>query len=367
MKKGLYIHIPFCIHKCPYCDFPSWDHQWDLAEGYIQTLSKQITVDAKTDTLFIGGGTPTALSYALLEQLLAQIQQKLPHPMTEYTVEANPGTLDEAKLDLLLRYGVNRLSIGVQAVQDHLLKHIGRIHTVEDAARCVALAKRAGFSRINLDAMFGLPGQSEKDWEETLEFLIDCNTEHVSCYSLTIAEGTPFADSLPAPLPEEEAERAMYHRAVEHFKKAGLFRYEISNFARPGAECLHNLHYWQGDSYAAFGAGACGYENNCRYTWPEQLSSFVGKRKVLHPIVTEYLNESQQMSEFAILSLRLAKGVDQTAFQERFGVPFLQYFAAPIQKHLQNGLLQQTETGFCLTDRGFDLANTVMSDFLLEE
>lgn len=427
---GLYIHIPFCLNKCPYCDFNSSDHAWGLADDYIAALLaqaagqemdrdrdvRQDTIgkaegasrrgtmpwtngtarqdrtpwagdrfwqagraalqdsidtgtdkkDCKPDSVYIGGGTPTALSYPQLDRLLGGLGEIFDFSGAEFTIEANPKTLDVQKLVLLRRRGVNRLSIGMQAWQDELLRRIGRIHTREDFIQCIKMAQDAGFERINADAMFNLPGQTLFDWEETLEGLLSLSIGHLSCYSLTIAEGTPFAQSLPAPLPDEEAEREMYHRAVAVLTGAGLPRYEISNFARAGEECRHNLCYWEGSRYAALGAGAYGFENGVRYSWESDIERYIQKIRegTLRPDIAETLDRNGLMSETAILSLRLARGVDADAFYKRFGIPFDKVFAGPVKKHCQNGLLAKTTKGWALTEHGFDLSNTVMEDFL---
>ena len=416
---GLYIHIPFCLNKCPYCDFNSSDRAWSLADDYIAALLtqaarrekdrdadvRQDTIGkaegvsrrgtmpwangtarqdgknmefgkesgirtgkgySKPDSVYIGGGTPTALSYPQLDRLLGGLGEIFDCSGAEFTMEANPKTLDEQKLALLRRRGVNRLSIGLQAWQDTLLRRIGRVHTRKDFIQCVKLAQEAGFERINADAMFNLPGQTLSDWEETLEGLLSLAIGHLSCYSLTIADGTSFAQSLPAPLPDEETEREMYHRAVAVLADAGLPRYEISNFARPGEECRHNLCYWEGGPFAALGAGAYGFENGVRYSWESDIGRYINKvrDKTLRPDIAETLDRDGRISEAAILSLRLARGVDADAFYNRFGIPFDKIFAEPIKKHCQNGLLAKTAKGWALTERGFDLSNMVMADFL---
>lgn len=367
--KGLYLHIPFCLSKCPYCDFNSYADRGELAAEYIAALLEHIRQNLKQipgffDTIFIGGGTPTALSASLLKQLLEGIRSLFPESGKEFTVEANPKTLTAKKLNVLTAYGVNRISIGLQAWQDSLLQKIGRTHTKADFLASLELIRASGLTNINADVMYQLPGQTMEQWEETLDALIQLDLPHLSCYSLTIAEETPFAHSLPAPLPDEDAERHMNHRAKEKLSQKGIFRYEISNFAKPGYECRHNLIYWKREEYAAFGAGASGFLNNHRFTWPRDPAEYIRqiRSKTILPAESEQVEDC--LGEAIILRLRLTEGVRYHEMEQRFGSGCLSSYQTVIQRHLNNGLLHKTPQGFALTDRGFDLANVVMADFL---
>lgn len=363
------MHIPFCRSKCPYCDFNSYAGMEQLESKYVAALLEHIRqtrqqIPFKFDTIFIGGGTPTALSEPCLEQLLEGIRQLFPGSGSEFTMEANPKTLTPRKLELMLEKGVNRISIGLQAWQDELLKKIGRIHTAADFLDSVNLARTAGFTNINADVMYQLPGQTLAQWEETLEALLALDLPHLSCYSLTIAEGTPFSRRLPAPLPGEDTEREMNHLAKNKLTKKGIFPYEISNFAKPGYECRHNLIYWKGEEYAAFGAGASGYLQGVRYTWPHNPEEYIQKvySKVLRPSQTEKVED--KLGEVLMLRLRLTEGINREEMEALYGTGCLLPYEPIIQRHLNNGLLQKTIKGFALTERGFDLANQVMCDFL---
>ena len=316
------------------------------------------------DTIFIGGGTPTALSEACLEHLLNGIAMLFPNSGQEFTIEANPKTLTPKKLEIMARWGVNRISLGLQAWQDDLLQKIGRTYTRADFLDSITMIRSAGFSNINVDVMYQLPGQSLAQWEETLDALLSLNLPHLSCYSLTIAEGTPFFHSLPAPLPDEDTEREMNHLAKYKLTKNGIFPYEISNFAKQGYKCRHNLIYWKGQEYAAFGAGASGYLNKTRFTWPQNPQVYIQgvKNGTIQPIAKEKVNN--QLAEALILGLRLTEGINIKEIESLYGKGCLIPYEPVIRQHLNNGLLQKTDTGFSLSERGFDLANVVMCDFL---
>ena len=338
-------------------------------EEYVAALINHIRqnkeqIPSQFDTIFIGGGTPTALSESLLEQLLKNLRILFPDSVSEFTVEANPKTLTSDKVKVLKDYGVNRISLGLQAWQDSLLKTIGRVHARADFLDSVELILKNGISNLNTDVMYGLPGQTLFDWVETLESLSDLGLPHISCYSLTIAEGTPFAHSLPSPLPDEETEREMNHLSKTILAKKDIFRYEISNYAKEGYECQHNLIYWNGEEYAAFGAGASGYLNRIRYGWEENPEEYIKqvKQNSIQPEIFEKV--TNPLGETIMLRLRLTKGVLFQEMDSRFGSNWIQPYQHIINKHMNDGLLQKTKDGFALTDLGFDVANYVMSDFL---
>ncbi len=316
------------------------------------------------DTIFIGGGTPTALSESLLEQLLKNLRNLFPDQVSEFTVEANPKTLTRDKIKVLKEYGVNRISLGLQAWQDSLLKTIGRIHTRADFLDSVNLITKSGITNINADVMYGLPGQTLSDWTNTLEALSELGLPHISCYSLTIADGTPFAKKLPAPLPDEETEREMNHLSKSLLAKKEIFRYEISNYAKTGFECKHNLIYWNGEEYAAFGAGACGYLNQIRYMWEESPEQYI-KQVTNHSIQPEILETvTDPLGETLMLRFRLTEGVLFKDMERRFGQNWITPYKSIIEKHICDGFIQKTKNGIALTDLGFDFANYVMSDFI---
>ena len=367
--NGFYLHIPFCHFKCPYCDFNSYAGQEEQMAEYIQGVLAHMkqarpSLPDSCSTAFIGGGTPTLLPVNLLEQLLDGIRTHYPEGFSEFTIEANPATLTDKKLSFLKLYGVNRVSIGLQAWQNELLALVGRTHTREDFLHSVALVREAGISNINADVMYQLPGQTMEQWQETIEALLRLELPHISCYALTIAPGTPFAKHLPAPLPDEETEREMNHFVKNRLEEFGIFRYEISNYAKPGFLCQHNLIYWHGQSYAAFGAGASGFLNGIRFGWPGDPALYAAEalKGTVRPVWEEKVEDL--LGEQIMLSLRLTEGVSRLRLEEQFGVGCLAPYRPIIRQHLQNGLLQITDGGFALTDRGFDFANQVMCDFL---
>ncbi|MGL5575125.1 MAG: radical SAM family heme chaperone HemW, partial [Sarcina sp.] len=263
---SLYIHIPFCDQKCHYCDFPSFAGKGDLKDRYIDSLIKEINQNINgyingyiIDTIFIGGGTPSSLSAAQLEKLLINVNNFEFANDIEFTVECNPGSITKEKLNVMKKYGVNRLSMGLQAVQNTLLKDLGRIHSYEVFKENFALARECGFENINVDLMFGLPKQKVSEWKESLAMICSLNPEHISAYSLIIEEGTRFnklyeADKLK--LPTEDEEREMYHLAKETLLKNGFSQYEISNYSKEGFECRHNIAYWKMNNWLGLGSAA---------------------------------------------------------------------------------------------------------------
>lgn len=358
--SGLYIHIPFCVKKCLYCDFYSVEKGDRYFDSYVDALVRDINSSNLNNikSVFLGGGTPTALSIYCLERLLGAIAKKA-SPI-EFTIEANPGTVDEEKLRLFKDMGVTRLSIGLQAWQDRLLKIIGRIHTQRDFAETVSLAQKIGFD-INADVMFNLPSQTVEDWKETLFRVCELGISHVSCYSLTVEKNTPFGKKLPYPLPGEEDEREMYRIAKDYLSSKGINRYEISNFARQGKECIHNLCYWKMEDYTAFGASAHGFEKGKRYFYSDSIEDYIKGRK---PEVEEILSEKDFMSEYCMLSLRLSEGIVRNEFIDKFGVSVDSVFEKEIAENVRLGLLEDKGDAVRLTNRGFDFANYVMKDFI---
>lgn len=336
---------------------------------YVAALTAHIRqnkeqISGKTDTVFIGGGTPTALPTPLLKELLHCLRSVLPEPFSEFTVEANPNSIDSEKLKIFREYGVSRISVGLQAWQNHLLKRIGRTHTLSDFLKSLELISRSGIPSVSADVMYGLPGQTMADWQETLEELVRLNLPHLSCYSLTIAEDTPFAQLSPDSLLDEDAEREMNHLAKELLSQSGMIRYEISNFAKPGQECKHNMIYWKGEEYAAFGAGASGFLDGVRFTWESNPERYIRRVQScsIRPNVLETVADS--LGESIILRLRLAEGVSYREMAQKFGSDWSKPYETVVAKHIKTGLLTKTDKNFALTDRGFDLANYVMSDFI---
>lgn len=350
MSKGIYIHIPFCVKKCLYCDFCS-TADITLREKYIGALIEDIKTHKGTiaDTVFIGGGTPTVLGERLIDIIKAVKESFCLEEGYEFTVEANPGTVDKELLCKMKAAGVNRLSLGVQSFNDEELKLLGRIHTSLEAVDAFNLAREAGFDNINIDIMLSTPKQSMDSIRHTLDVIKELNPEHISAYSLIIEEGTPFYD-MELDLPDEDCEREIYYYTVKTLKEMGLDRYEISNFASKGAECRHNIKYWTGEEYIGIGCAAASYTDNYRCTNTYDIASYTeGKRAD----EKELIRKDEQLKEKFMLGLRMSRGVEYNG-----------EFPEIIEKLVNQGLLC-IENGFVkLTDKGFDLGNLVFMEFV---
>lgn len=366
MIKSLYVHIPFCIKKCSYCDFNSYSNS-ELQDEYVDGLIDEIeNIHVNNfETIFVGGGTPTILSLSNLNKLLKALKRFTPY---EYTFESNPGTLAEDNLVLLKDYGVNRLSIGLQAWQDPLLMKLGRIHKLQDFLDSYALARSIGFKNINVDLMFGIPDQSMKDWTLTVEKVIKINPEHISCYSLIIEEGTPYKklyDENRLNLVDEDTERDMYHYVIDRLKKAGYKHYEISNFSREGYECMHNITYWKLDEYLGVGAGAHSFLNNKRFyniKNPRQYINGVHENNIIEECNDEgYID---LVAEYMFLGLRMMEGINKNEFKKRFGKDIKAIYEKEISSLKQRGLIIENESNIKLTQRGIDFSNQVYVEFL---
>lgn len=371
---GLYIHIPFCKSKCAYCDFNSYINL-KLIPIYLHCLQEEMKYyrhkNFNIKTVYIGGGTPTILSLKKLEILLNSIKTNfdLSH-VKEFTIEANPGTLTEEKLLLLKSFGVNRLSIGLQASQDKLLKVMNRIHTKAEFEKNFKIARKVGFDNINIDIIFGLPYQSRKDFKNTLKYLVKLSPEHISSYSLSVEEGTKFYDLLKKeklPLPTEEEERAMYHFAVNFLKKSGYEHYEISNFSKQNRRSIHNMIYWNDESYLGLGAGSHSYIKNKRFCNIESLKGYIkaviSGRIPLYNI--ERLSKKDHQSEFCFMRLRLIEGLEKSDFYLEFGKDIHDVYGTIIQNLKEQGLLLENGRFIKLTTKGLDFANNVFMEFLL--
>ncbi|MBQ9267533.1 MAG: oxygen-independent coproporphyrinogen III oxidase [Clostridia bacterium] len=351
--KSLYIHIPFCAQKCWYCDFNSYSGKEKLIDDYMIALKKEIQSYSlhSLKTIYFGGGTPSFVDAKYIEEML----QLCDFAETEVTLEVNPGTATKEKLEAYLKAGVNRLSIGLQATQNRILKEIGRIHTLEEFERTYKLAREVGFQNVNVDLMFGLPDQTLKDVKESVAYLLTLKPEHVSCYSLILHGETD------KKMPSEEAEREMYHYIVNRLKEAGYIHYEISNFAKPGYESRHNLAYWNQEEYVGVGAGASSYVNGTRYTNVRNLEAYIGGAK---PEIEEVQNAEDRLREYMILRLRLLEGVDIATANEKFGINVEEKFDKAIEKMKHYGLLEVTDGHMRLTEKGLDLANVVWEEFV---
>jgi len=373
---GLYIHIPFCKSKCYYCDFNSFAGRENTVYPYFQALKNEIEVyekalqDYKIGTVFIGGGTPSFVDADYILELISNCRMHFDiEPEAEISIETNPGTLSYGKLAAYLDAGINRLSMGMQAWQDRLLKSIGRIHRTDEFIENFELARKVGFSNINVDLIFGLPGQTFNDWVETVNNVIGLGPSHISCYSLKIEEGTVFSDWLSEgkliPV-DDELDRQMYHFTIERLTGHGYRHYEISNFSKPGFECRHNLVYWEDRQYIGLGAGAHSYFNGKRYNNTYDLDKYIyyaGKRQFHRENIQE-IDINEQISEYMILGLRLIQGVNVDKFKEEFGADVFNLFGEKINKLISRGLLEFNEGMLRLTKTGLDLANQVFIEFV---
>ncbi len=361
---GVYIHIPFCIKKCLYCDFLSAPASRCVQERYVGDLLGEIAKEAgkyreySVETIFFGGGTPTVLPTAWIVQILHALKTHFYiSPQPEITIEANPGTVSKEALCLYRNAGINRLSIGAQSVLEKELRLLGRVHTPAQFFKAVEWAREAGFDNINIDILSALPGQSQTDYAKTLEAVLGLHPEHISAYSLIIEEGTPFAKMALA-LPDEETDRQMYAYTGRILAANGYTRYEISNYAKPGYACRHNTAYWRRTPYIGFGAGAASLIRNTRWKNSDLLER-IGEKEEIH-----VLTAKEQMEEFMFLGLRMASGISREEFFRQFGVPLEEVYGMPLAKMSQDGLLE-TAGQIRLTERGLDLANYVMAAFLL--
>lgn len=366
MEKSLYVHIPFCVQKCLYCDFNSYTNI-NFQDEYIDALIKELDLikEINFKTIFIGGGTPTILSIPNFERLLEKVSK---YKAIEFTVEANPGTLNQEKLELMKLNGVNRLSIGLQAWQDRLLKKLGRIHNLGDFIESYNNARKCGYNNINIDLMFGLPDQSMEDWKETVGNVLALKPEHISSYGLIIEEGTPFFnmhEKGTLVTPGEDIENDMYHYAINEFKNAGLHQYEISNFSLDGYECIHNLTYWRDEEYIGVGAGAHSYIQNKRFFNLSGVRDYIRGINSGSPIEEETsLSKEDEMSEFMFLGLRLMKGIDINDFKLRFGMDIDDIYSREILESITEGLLIRDGVMLKLTPKGVDFSNQVFVKFI---
>ncbi|HCW54164.1 MAG TPA: oxygen-independent coproporphyrinogen III oxidase [Clostridium sp.] len=372
-EMSLYIHIPFCKQKCFYCDFSSYAGKEALMSEYIDALNKEILEKAcgyKIRSIFIGGGTPSYLDAQSMDKLLSTINKLSFIDKVEFTMECNPGTLNEEKLVVMKKNNVNRLSLGLQSTNDSLLKDIGRIHNFNEFKENYILARKHGFDNINADLMFGLPGQTIDDWKQSLEDVISLNVDHISAYSLIIEEGTYFynlyeKDKLN--LPSENDERTMYAMTKDILNKQGYHQYEISNYAKEGKECFHNKVYWQCDEYLGLGVSASSFMNEKRIKNIDNIKEYINKinnnEEVLEEIHCNDLKDD--MEEFMFMGLRMIEGIDISKFKKRFGKDIYDVYKEPIEKHIKDGLLICDSGKLRLTSKGIELSNYVMSDFIL--
>ena len=375
---GCYVHIPFCVRKCAYCDFNSYSGYTEAhIARYVRALTQEIRLApplpgaTSVDTIFFGGGTPTAIPAAAEAALLTTVLETLPvTPDAEITTEANPGTMDIAHLEVLRAAGFNRISFGVQSFDAGLLQTLDRIHSADEARNAVRAARAAGFENVSIDLMYALPRQTLKQWRDTLEQAVALETDHLSLYSLIVEEGTGFytlQQKGKLPLPDDDLAADMYELAVEVARTAGYRQYEIANFARPGRECRQNLHYWRNESYYGFGCGAAAYLEGVRrmnIKAPAAYAQAIETNADL-TLSVETLTGPETMAETMMLGLRLTQeGVNCCRFRRRFGVDPREKFAAEIETFTRRGLLEHVGDTLRLTPQGVFLASEVMVAFV---
>ena len=376
MKRlGLYIHIPFCVKKCNYCDFLSAPANKQVQMAYMETLQKEIEEKATeykeycVDTIFVGGGTPSSVPYESIVSLMETVKEHFVLlEDCEVTMECNPGTVTKEALLAYAAAGINRLSIGLQTTDDSLLKELGRIHTYEQFLETYEWAREAGFSNITVDIMSGLPNQTLEQYEETLCKILELSVEHISSYSLIVEEGTPFyklyeEDKLS--LPSEETERQMYYRTGEILKEAGFNRYEISNYAKEGYECRHNVRYWVRENYLGLGLGASSMVENTRFKNTEWLDEYLLENKYMEKTEVQNLTPNECMEEFMFLGLRMTKGISKKAFSETFGVAVETVYREVLERLKEQKLIAEEGDLIFLTEYGLDVSNRVWVEFLL--
>ncbi|MGN1115233.1 MAG: radical SAM family heme chaperone HemW [Candidatus Ornithomonoglobus sp.] len=366
--KGLYIHIPFCVRKCEYCDFVSFPGQEERFEEYIDALIAEMAEyrSAAVDTVFIGGGTPSVLPPQLIAKLCRAVKDNFNIARDyEWTAEANPGTLTDGKIQAMLDGGINRISLGVQSFNDMELRAAGRIHTAQTAYDTVLKLNKEGFKNISIDLMESLPYQTAESFKRSLEAAVSLPVKHISVYSLIIEDGTPIKEKYDKgiyAMPDEDNDRELYHYTKTFLSEHGFNRYEISNYAMQGFESRHNLKYWDCDEYIGIGAAAASYLDGVRYSNTCDLSEYIagnyrsGEREIL--------TREDMTGEFMMLGLRKAEGVSAAEFKRRFGCAIESIYGSQIQKFIKLGVMEYSNGCYRLTERGLDVSNTVMCEFV---
>ncbi|MBR5187156.1 MAG: radical SAM family heme chaperone HemW [Clostridia bacterium] len=373
-KLGIYIHIPFCVKKCAYCDFYSMC-DLSLREAYVDALIAQIKsfrAEAKNrivDTIYIGGGTPSILSGEQILRILKTVRKAFKvSEDAEITLEANPGTLNPEKLVAYHEAGINRLSIGLQSANEKELSMLGRIHTKEEFERSFLLARLEGFQNINVDIMYALPEQTEQTLSETLDYVIGFDPDHISFYGLTIEPETPFGRNkeIEPLLPAEDVQVEMYLSSADKLEAAGFFQYEISNFSKPGFECRHNMRYWKLDEYLGFGPAAHSFFNGTRFSYAKSIRNFILNPCQRHQLIEthETTTEENAAFEFVMLGFRLRAGIDTAEYAERFGEDFDVKYGERMQPFIEKEYIMKTKNGYRLSRRGFLISNYILSEIL---
>jgi oxygen-independent coproporphyrinogen-3 oxidase len=388
-RTGLYIHIPFCMKKCDYCDFLSFPATEQVKEQYVKQLITELQVrsvalkDCMIDTVFLGGGTPSVLGERQIAEIMNTVQKYFAiDKEPEITMEMNPGTVNFEKLLGYKKAGINRVSFGVQSMDNKELKLLGRIHSVKEFQENYEAARKAGFSNINIDLMSALPNQTLMDVQKNVMEAVKLAPEHLSCYGLIIEEGTLFyrkyeeqelrrqaGEELPEDeLPTEHLEREMYQWIGEYLKEQGYVQYEISNYAKPGMECRHNLKYWERKEYLGVGLGAASFLGDIRSSNVRSMETYLQTdiRAEVEALTDEkeVIDEASAMAEFMFLGLRKMQGISKTEFYKSFGREYMQVYGTVHEKMVKQGLLEEKEDRVYLSKQGIDVSNYVMGEFL---
>ena len=407
-KLELYIHIPFCIRKCHYCDFVSFANHEDQFVSYVDALCMEIESckeeysNHEISSIYIGGGTPSILPADLIKKITESLKknfkientkekrkgfgfQKKIRPTTEFSIECNPGTVNREDLKAYKKAGINRISLGLQSAMDEELRILGRIHTYEDFVRCFEDAREVGFDNINVDLMQAIPGQTMTSWQRTLGLVGTWHPEHISAYSLIIEEGTDFQkwqkkgktlsgeekegiflpDGSVQILPTEDEEREIYYFTREVLENAGYKRYEISNYAMPGFECNHNIGYWKRENYLGLGLHASSMIGNNRWKNTDDLAKYIQDPKNVRE-EEHRLTHKEQMEEFMFLGLRLTDGITRTDFVNSFHTDIDMVYGPVLEELYENGMIDFAEDTIKLTNKGIDVSNQVLAEFLID-
>ncbi|MCI8616915.1 MAG: oxygen-independent coproporphyrinogen III oxidase [Clostridia bacterium] len=376
MELGIYIHIPFCVKKCDYCDFVSYSNKFDLQEEYVKKIIEEIEdnriliEENNINTIYIGGGTPSSIKPELIRNILDKIYKIAKIESTEnieITIEVNPGTVTKNNLQMYKDCGINRLSIGLQSTNNQILKTIGRIHNYEQFLNTYNWATEVGFENINVDLMLGLPGQTISDLKESLNNIINLKPQHISVYSLIIEEGTEIEGKINKgilKLPDEEAERNQY-RYVKDYLELNLYKhYEISNFAQKGYESKHNMNCWEQKQYIGIGLAAHSYINGCRYSNTNDMDLYLKNKSKDVKTIHEEQDIEDMKKEYMLLGLRKLEGVSISKFKKKFGENPIYLFRNELQRLVEENLIIIDLDNIRLTNKGLDLANLVWEEFV---
>ena len=384
----IYIHIPFCIRKCFYCDFLSGPADKATIDNYVKALLNEIEYHGKKygkqgentsiSSIFFGGGTPSILEEMHIDSIMKKINETFNIEETaEVTIECNPGTASENKLRKYIELGINRLSIGLQSANDDELKNIGRIHTYKEFLDVYQMARKVGFRNINIDLMSALPNQTLDSYRDTLDKIIKLKPEHISAYSLILEEGTCLferiekleKEGMDTGLPDEETERSMYYETKRILEENGYYRYEISNYAKKGYECKHNIAYWKRENYIGIGIGAASLIDGIRMKNISDINEYIEMEEepnlCIETSETEVLTKEDKMAEFMFLGLRMVEGILVSEFEEEFCEGFNTIYGGITEKHIKDGLLVKNGENIRLTELGMDVSNVVMSSYIL--